>query len=104
MKTSERYQASAINVLAAHQHQQQQRKPRVRMKLSNADFRKRLINLGVMPDAVNAKIAEITDPKARAIAQTEWEYAAEIHRTHPMVMALAPAFGFSPEQLDTVFQ
>lgn len=73
------------------------------MKLPMAEFRKRLIDRNIMPSAVDAKIAEITHPKARAIAQTEWEYAAEIHRTHPMVMALAPAFGLSEEQVDAIF-
>lgn len=76
---------------------------RAHLSLKNVEFRKRLIAKGIMPAQIDAKIAEITNESAREIARMEWEYSDSISRMHPMVIALAPAFGFTEEQLDELF-
>lgn len=74
------------------------------MKLPMAEFRKRLVDRGIMPSRVDAAIAAIVDEVARTKAQIDWEYQPEVRRTSPLVVALAPAFGLSEEQVDAVFQ
>ena len=52
---------------------------------------------------VEAAIAAIEDAVQRQAVQIEWEYAAEVNRTHPWVQTLSTALGLSEEQLDQLF-
>lgn len=52
---------------------------------------------------VEAAIAGIEDLIQRQAVQIEWEYAAEVNRTHPWVQTLATALELSKEQLDELF-
>ena len=72
--------------------------------LPMAEFRKRIVDRGIMPGLVDAAIASISDEVERTKAQIDWEYQPEVRRTSPLVIALAPAFGLSEEQVDAVFQ
>jgi hypothetical protein len=37
------------------------------------------------------------------VARVEWEYAQEVRRDSPLIVALAPVLGLSQEQLDGLF-
>jgi hypothetical protein len=52
--------------------------------------------------AVDAAIASLPEPQKTA-ALIEWEYSAAVRRTQPLVLSLAPALGFTDEQLDALF-
>ena len=52
---------------------------------------------------VEAAIAAIEDTAQRQAVQIEWEYAAEVNRTHPWVQHLATALGLTEAQLDDLF-
>lgn len=54
-------------------------------------------------DQVKAALAAIEDPLMRQRAQIEWEYATEMRRDSPWVVAIAEALELSPETLDALF-
>ena len=54
-------------------------------------------------DAVDAAIASIADPMARAVAQIEWNEALTIDRASPLITELAPALGLSEADIDNLF-
>jgi len=54
-------------------------------------------------DAVEAGIAAIPDPTQRRAAEIEWEYANEIQRQSPLILALGPTLGLSDSQIDELF-
>lgn len=51
---------------------------------------------------VQAAIDGMTGAEGDA-ARIEWEYAAELNRTHPLVLSLGPALGLTDAQLDDLF-
>lgn len=61
-----------------------------------------LIQYG-LDTAVENAINAITDDTQRKIAQTEWEYAAEVYRYNGWVEQLAPALNLTSKQLDALF-
>lgn len=54
-------------------------------------------------DQVDAAIAAIEDPVAKAEVQIEWEYSATIDREHIWVGALGSALGLDSAALDVLF-
>jgi hypothetical protein len=60
-------------------------------------FRLALLSIGISPAAISAMLA---DDEA---ALTEWDYAQEIRRDHPLVESLRIALGKSEEEVDAVF-
>ena len=67
---------------------------------------RRLYNItGQQFDAVVAQvIAAIPNEADRQDATDLWQYAVEIQRTHPLVVAVAGAFGLSQQQIDDAFR
>jgi len=51
---------------------------------------------------VEAAIAAMPSPQKEA-AQIEWEYSNSVLRTNQLILALAPAFGMSEEDMDQLF-
>lgn len=52
--------------------------------------------------AVDAAITAMPEP-ARTAARIEWDYATEVRRDWPLVLALAPALGLDEAALDALF-
>lgn len=52
--------------------------------------------------AVDAAINAMPEPE-RTQAQITWEYAAELERNHPLVLALAAPLGLSDDDIDALF-
>lgn len=52
---------------------------------------------------VEAALAAIEDPIQRQAVQIEWEYAAEVDRTHPWVQSLTGTLGLTEAQIDSLF-
>lgn len=79
-----------------------QRKASVPETVSPAQFREALIDTpygdGVLFDAVEAIVATLERKK-----QLKWEFATEIRRDNPDVVAIAVALGLTEMQLDKVF-
>jgi len=53
---------------------------------------------------VDAAIAAIPDPTARAVAQIEWEDATVFHYDHPLIAQLASVFGIDPATFPDAFR
>lgn len=70
--------------------------------ISMRQARLALLEAGLL-DQVEAALAAIEDPLMRQRAQIEWEYAAEVRRDSPWVVAIAEALELSPEALDALF-
>ena len=71
--------------------------------LTPRQLRLGLIRLGVFPDSITATLQAIEDEVARAEALTEWEFATEIRREHPLVATLAAQLGISDDAVDELF-
>ena len=56
-----------------------------------------------MLDAVNDAIATIEDEIARKKAQVEWEYAQEVERDWPTMLAVTSSMGMTEAQVDALF-
>lgn len=78
--------------------------PPVPEQVTNAQFREALIDVGIMPDQVDAVIEQIQDPLVKAKAKSRWNYANHIERSNPLIAALAPAFGMTDGQVDNLFR
>ena len=74
------------------------------MCLSMAAFRQRLIVAGISIASVDDEIAKIADATQRALAKNSWEYETTVRRNSDLLLALAPKFTLTPEQLDDLFQ
>ncbi|MGX1495856.1 hypothetical protein ACSSV1_000877 [Labrenzia sp. MBR-25] len=72
--------------------------------LTARQFRLGLLQSGRSLSQVEEAIAAIADPAKRETAQVEWEYAAEFNRTHPLVVSLSVTLGFTPEEVDALWQ
>lgn len=51
---------------------------------------------------VEAALDQLDEP-ARTAALIEWEYAREIERTNPLVLAIVGMLGWTADQVDTFF-
>lgn len=72
--------------------------------LSARQFRLGLIQSGRSLAQVDTVIAAIEDPEERAAAEVEWQYATSFNRTHPLVVSLSAALGFTPEEVDALWE
>ncbi len=61
-----------------------------------------LLGLGMLA-AVDQALAAIPGPQGEA-ARIDWEYATEVQRQSPLIAALGPALGLTPEQIDDLFR
>lgn len=73
------------------------------MKLSQVEFRNRLISAGIMPSSIDGMINQISDVVERELARAAWEYASEIHRLHPLVQTMAKALNKTDLEVDIIF-
>jgi hypothetical protein len=71
--------------------------------LTARQFRLGLVGAGRSLSDVDNAIAAIPDQAEREAARIEWLYATTFRRSHPLVISLAPALGFTPEALDTLW-
>lgn len=74
------------------------------MIVSMATFRQRLIVAGISIASVDDEISKITDATQLALAKNSWEYETTVRRNSDLLLALAPKFTLTPEQLDDLFQ
>jgi len=72
--------------------------------LTARQFRLGLLSADRSFDQVEAAIVAIADEIAREKAMVEWEYAATFNRTHPLVVSLSAALGFTPEEVDALWK
>lgn len=61
-----------------------------------------LFGAGMLAQAEQA-LQALPSPEKEA-ALIEWEYAAEVQRSHPLITAMAEALGLSDEQIDDLFR
>ena len=71
--------------------------------LTQRQLRIGLIRLGIFPESITVSLQTIEDEVARAEALTEWEFASEIRREHPLVATLAAQLGISDDAVDELF-
>lgn len=62
-----------------------------------------LIASGSSPDAIVSAINSMPEPQ-KSIALNTWEYSNEFNRDNPLVIQLGPTLGFTPAQLDSLWQ
>lgn len=72
--------------------------------LSARQFRLGLIMAGSSPSAVSALINAMPAGPDKENALVEWEYATTFTRLHPLVVTLSTALGFTPEQVDSLWE
>lgn len=77
--------------------------PEIPWAISNADLRRQLVANGINPALILAHLNSMQDGQAKWLALADWEYANYFERSHPMINALAPAFGLSAEAVDAMF-
>ena len=65
-------------------------------------FRQALVLSGISADNIVAMIETQPEP-LRSLALIEWEYSTAFIRSNPLVNQLAPALGFTSEQLDELW-
>lgn len=61
-----------------------------------------LVGAGTDLATIDAGIAALPEPDKTA-AQVSWEYSTEMHRSNPLLIALAPSLGFTETDLDNLF-
>lgn len=71
--------------------------------LTARQIRLGLLQNGVTGAQVESALAAIPDQTERETALIEWEYATQFYRTHPLIDAMAAAFSWTPEQVDTLW-
>jgi hypothetical protein len=73
-------------------------------QVSARQIRLWLVSHGVSLAAVESAIDGIPDQTQRDMVRVEWEYAPHVERSHPMLVPLAAALGFSEAQVDQAFR
>jgi exonuclease I len=71
--------------------------------LPQVELRKSLIANGILPSQIDALIENITPQSARETARAEWDYAQNIHYSHPLVASIAAALNKSQADIDKIF-
>jgi hypothetical protein len=77
--------------------------PEIPWAISNADLRRQLVANGINPALILAYLNGLEEGAAKWAAIADWEYANYFERSHPMLNALAPAFGLTTEAVDAMF-
>ena len=62
-----------------------------------------LIQSGLSLSSIDDYINNIQDNTQREIARSEWEYALEIKKDHPLVALIASTLNLTQQQIDDVF-
>jgi hypothetical protein len=62
-----------------------------------------LIQTGISPSIIDAQIDGISDPIQKEISRTEWEYALEIKKDHPLVGMIATSLNLTKQQVTDIF-
>jgi hypothetical protein len=62
-----------------------------------------LIQAGIFPSTIQNFIDTIQDPIQKEIAIAEWEYALEIRKEHPLVIAIAANLNLTEAQINAIF-
>lgn len=75
--------------------------PPVPVEITMRQARLALLGVGLLDD-VETAIAAMASP-AREAAQIEWEYAATVRRSSPLIGQLAPSLGLTDSQVDALF-
>ncbi len=73
------------------------------LALSPRQLRLMMLQLGMDEADIEAEILTIEDDAERAAAMIEWKWATCYERDHPLVVQLAGALEFDPEQLDALW-
>jgi hypothetical protein len=72
--------------------------------ISPRQARRQLRNWGIAKAQIQDFFAQITDEDARESAEEDWEYATEIHRDNPLIVAFGQHLGKSPQEMDEFFR
>lgn len=72
-------------------------------EVSMAQARIALSRAGISENAVDATINGMPPGQAKTEAKIWWNYSSTVRRTHPSVVALAPALGLTDSDLDALF-
>jgi len=77
--------------------------PTIIVPLTPRQFRDGLLDAGIMPDEITAKINEIPFDIEREKALNAWNYASMFYRDDPYIDMIAAMFEMTPEQVDTLW-
>ncbi|ARV77522.1 hypothetical protein [Sinorhizobium phage phiM5] len=72
-------------------------------RLTARQFRQGLVNAGISPSAVTAKLDALPAGADKDKALIEWEYATEFNRLHPLVATVSVELGLTAEQVDAMW-
>jgi hypothetical protein len=73
-------------------------------QVSNQQLRLALIEAGIFPSAILAKLNSMPAGAEKEKALAAWEYANHFRRDHPLVDSLAAQIGLSAAQVDDLFR
>lgn len=71
--------------------------------LTARQFRLGLVYGGILPSQIDAAISAIEDEAARAVAQIEWQHAAQFERSHPLIEQVGSALGLTSVMIDEMW-
>lgn len=72
--------------------------------LTARQLRHGLLNSGTTEAEVEALIEAIPDEFERASASIDWRTASQFERTHPLVIQIGTALGYTPEVVDDLWE
>lgn len=72
--------------------------------LTPRQFRLGFLKAGHAPSQIEAVIETMPEGPDKETARIEWEFAGEFERLHPLVISLSTSLGFTPEQVDTMWE
>lgn len=73
-------------------------------RISPRELQLTLLNHGISPDQVLAAIMSMPAGIDRDRARIEWEKATYFKRNHDLIDTLGAVFGFTPEQIDAMWE
>jgi hypothetical protein len=80
-----------------------QAKTAVPQTVTPRQIRIALVMSGISLSTIEAMIDSLPEPD-RSITRITWEYSIEFQRNNPLLNAMAPALGFTQQQIDELFQ
>ena len=72
--------------------------------LTARQLRLGLIGGGFSLSQVGQAIDAIPDEQHKAVAEIEWQYAAQFERLHPLIEQVGTSIGLTPEQIDAMWE
>ena len=85
------------------QEEIEQRLPQQPDTCTPRQLRIALIQTGISPSTIDSQIQAISDPIQKEIAYSEWEYALEIKKEHPLVAMMAINLNLTEQQVNDIF-